>query len=169
MIAHGQQLSKADYPDLFEVIGYTYSTNKTGDTFNLPDLRNKFIRSATPHNDNTGTSITSDSEGNFVISPHNPGSVSNPSTNQAALGDHVHYLANFGPSNYSPRFTHDDVYNSNSGLAVNGDLGYNAYSFNYALTTFSISQQGEARLGASSAPVKNTDVVSKETDRKSVV
>lgn len=38
----GTELSKVTYPDLFAVIGYTFGGS--GNVFNIPDLRGKFIR-----------------------------------------------------------------------------------------------------------------------------
>lgn len=40
LLCNGQSVSKNDYSALFSVIGYTYGGS--GDTFNLPDLRDKF-------------------------------------------------------------------------------------------------------------------------------
>lgn len=41
LFCNGQTVSKSDYPQLFNVIGYTYSQNSSGDTFTLPDLRER--------------------------------------------------------------------------------------------------------------------------------
>jgi microcystin-dependent protein len=48
MACDGQALSKTTYPDLFNVIGYTWGGS--GDTFNLPPGKNRFRR----HRDDTG-------------------------------------------------------------------------------------------------------------------
>ena len=41
LFCNGQTVNKSDYPRLFSVIGYTYSQNSSGDTFTLPDLRER--------------------------------------------------------------------------------------------------------------------------------
>lgn len=41
LFCNGQIVNKSDYPQLFNVIGYTYSQNSSGDTFALPDLRER--------------------------------------------------------------------------------------------------------------------------------
>ena len=93
MIAHGQQLLKTAYPDLYTVIGGTYG--ETATHFRLPDLQNKFVRAATPHGDTAGTLIESDSEGNFTIPSHIPGTTENYSTNprMTKVQDHKHFCA----------------------------------------------------------------------------
>lgn len=48
LLCNGQSVSKSSYSALFNVIGYTYGGS--GDTFNLPDLRDKF-----PIGKNAGT------------------------------------------------------------------------------------------------------------------
>lgn len=45
LLCNGASVGKATYPALFDVIGYTYGGS--GDNFNLPDLRDKFIEGST--------------------------------------------------------------------------------------------------------------------------
>ena len=40
---HGQAVSRTDYEELFDVIGTTYGTGDGSTTFNVPDLRNRFM------------------------------------------------------------------------------------------------------------------------------
>lgn len=40
----GQAVSRADYPELYRVIGKTYCEGGGGATFNLPDLRGRFVK-----------------------------------------------------------------------------------------------------------------------------
>jgi len=42
-ICEGQELSRTDYAELFDIIGTTYGDGDGSDTFNLPDLRGKTI------------------------------------------------------------------------------------------------------------------------------
>ena len=46
MVAAGQALLRASYPELYSVIGTTYGAGDGSTTFNLPDLRSKFIYGA---------------------------------------------------------------------------------------------------------------------------
>ncbi|QZD98976.1 minor tail protein [Microbacterium phage Jefe] len=41
ILAQGQALSRADYPDLFALIGTTYGAGNGTTTFNLPDMRGR--------------------------------------------------------------------------------------------------------------------------------
>jgi microcystin-dependent protein len=44
MSCDGRELKISEYPELFQVLGYLYSKNQSGDTFLLPDFRGYFIR-----------------------------------------------------------------------------------------------------------------------------
>lgn len=44
LLCNGQEVSRADYPDLFKVIGISFGTGNGTTTFNVPDYRGKFIR-----------------------------------------------------------------------------------------------------------------------------
>jgi hypothetical protein len=70
----GKLLFIAEYPDLFEVIGYQYSKSKSGDQFNLPDYQGYFLRGV----DETGD-IDKDRKNREV------GSIQ-----ESAIQDHVH-------------------------------------------------------------------------------
>jgi microcystin-dependent protein len=43
-LCNGQELIRADFPDLFTAIGTSYGTPSSGTVFKLPDYRNKFPR-----------------------------------------------------------------------------------------------------------------------------
>lgn len=42
----GQEISRADYKNLFDIIGTTYGVGDGSTTFNVPDLRGEFLRGA---------------------------------------------------------------------------------------------------------------------------
>jgi microcystin-dependent protein len=44
VLAHGQPISRTMYADLYALIGDTYGEDEENDTFNLPDLRERYIR-----------------------------------------------------------------------------------------------------------------------------
>ena len=44
LLCNGQEVNRADYPDLFKVIGISFGTGNGTTTFNVPDYRGKFIR-----------------------------------------------------------------------------------------------------------------------------
>jgi microcystin-dependent protein len=44
LVADGQAISRQDYLDLFKVIGTIYGSGNNTSTFNLPDLRGRFVR-----------------------------------------------------------------------------------------------------------------------------
>lgn len=43
LLAHGQAVSRTAFPDLFAVLGVTYGAGDGATTFNLPDLRGRFV------------------------------------------------------------------------------------------------------------------------------
>jgi len=45
MYCNGAELDKTEHIELFNIIGYIYSDSDSGDKFNIPDLRHRFIRS----------------------------------------------------------------------------------------------------------------------------
>ena len=46
LLCDGREVSRADYPFLFSVIGTTYGEGDGNTTFNLPNLQDKFIQGA---------------------------------------------------------------------------------------------------------------------------
>jgi microcystin-dependent protein len=53
LFCNGAAISRNEYHDLFDVIGTTYGSGDGSTTFNIPDLRNKFVEGSTT----AGTSI----------------------------------------------------------------------------------------------------------------
>lgn len=73
MFCDGRNLLRADYPDLYNIIGTTYGTTNF-DNFNIPDLRGEFIRGW-----DGGRGVDA-SRGMGTLQTHAP-------------GEHRHYLA----------------------------------------------------------------------------
>ena len=44
LLCHGQEVSRSEYSNLFNIIGELYGVGDGVNTFNLPDLRGEFIR-----------------------------------------------------------------------------------------------------------------------------
>lgn len=44
LLCNGQEIVRADYPELFVAIGTNYGEGNTTTTFNVPDYRDKFLR-----------------------------------------------------------------------------------------------------------------------------
>lgn len=44
LLCNGQEISRADYPDLFKIIGINFGSGNGTTTFNVPDYRGKFLR-----------------------------------------------------------------------------------------------------------------------------
>lgn len=74
----GQEISRAEYSNLFNIIGTTYGSGNGSTTFNLPDLRGEFLRGS---GDNSHTS---------------QGDGENVGTHQDATWHDGFYLANSG-------------------------------------------------------------------------
>jgi microcystin-dependent protein len=50
LVCNGQAVSRAEYPELFELIGEHYGEGDGETTFNIPDARGYFIRGYDPNN-----------------------------------------------------------------------------------------------------------------------
>lgn len=55
LLCDGSAVSRTDYADLFSVVGTTFGAGDGSTTFNLPDLRAKFIRGAGANNGYTAS------------------------------------------------------------------------------------------------------------------
>lgn len=78
LIPSGQSLSTTDYPELFQVLGYTFGGS--GTSFNLPNLDNKFVRCA------GDAKFINEDEG-YTIPEHTPGMIEAPQTNPYIIKD----------------------------------------------------------------------------------
>lgn len=50
LMCYGQEVSRTEYSDLFNIIGTTYGEGDGSTTFNVPDLRDKFTQGASGTN-----------------------------------------------------------------------------------------------------------------------
>ncbi len=62
MLCNGQEVSRAEYPALFEIIGTLWGDGNGHSTFNLPDLRGQFLRGA-----DMGAKIDPDASGRKTL------------------------------------------------------------------------------------------------------
>jgi microcystin-dependent protein len=89
---NGQLVSRTDYSRLFAKIGSTYGNGDGTDSFNLPDLRNEFIRGCNQSSD-LGTKQTHQLESHQHTDPgHSHTNVHNHSLNINSSGSHHHTL-----------------------------------------------------------------------------
>lgn len=94
MLCNGASLNRADYPALFAIIGTTYGS-ASGTTFNLPDLRERFIigyddritAASTPPNVTDGKELNYGRVGNTGGKPV-------VSLSAAQNASHDHFIAN---------------------------------------------------------------------------
>ena len=91
IIPSGQELSRADYPDLFRRIGVLYGAGDGSTTFNVPDLTGLFIRGA--------------SSSNYITVSGTDVSISGYLRD--ALGKHVHTRTNVY---YTPNGSSQELY-----------------------------------------------------------
>jgi microcystin-dependent protein len=123
----GASLVKADYPNLFSVIGSVYGGNAT-DSFNVPNLTSRFPVGSTS-NSSMGVlynSVTSTMGGNSTIS-----------TNQ--IPDHMHSITFPAPSIYVGSLTGTNIQNGDDKAAKDttennhdfpGYTNYDIYKYN---------------------------------------
>jgi microcystin-dependent protein len=95
LIADGSAVSRANYSDLFSVIGVTYGSGNGSTTFNLPDLRGYFIRGEGTNSDGTSSgSAGTKQNDSFKSHKHLATSTSSGSHNHTATlndaGSHTH-------------------------------------------------------------------------------
>lgn len=105
LLCDGSSKATADYPDLFDTIGYTYGGS--GSSFNVPNFTNKFPRGNTP-GVGGGADSHSHTDGTLTADAHYhlAGALSAPSHSHTiahshVMGDHKHGLstANNSPTN----------------------------------------------------------------------
>jgi microcystin-dependent protein len=82
LLCDGSSISTTDYPDLFNLIGYTYGGS--GNTFNLPNFESKFPIGANSSNAN-GTATSNFAYGNNTTGATNTQAVSYTATNDVSL------------------------------------------------------------------------------------
>lgn len=106
LFCHGQAVSRTTYADLFAKIGTTYGAGDGSTTFNLPDLRQRFVLGKAA----SGTGSSLGGTGGSINHTHSgpSHSHSNPSTGSA--GSHSHSVGNTGSSTVP--HTHQLTYDS---------------------------------------------------------
>jgi microcystin-dependent protein len=90
LICDGRSLSRADYPELFELIGVKYGS-ASSDTFNLPDCRGRVLGSI-----GSGSGLTARSAGTLIGSETHTMTVAQMPTHTHSLTDpgHTHTVSN---------------------------------------------------------------------------
>ncbi len=102
-ICNGQQLSRTTYSELFAIIGTTYGAGDGSTTFNIPDLRDRFVVGSSS---NGGTSITGSatrtggSKDATLVTHNHSGTTGGTSTNHShginGDGNHNHLVVHGG-------------------------------------------------------------------------
>jgi hypothetical protein len=111
LLCDGSSISTTDYPDLFNLIGYTYGGS--GNTFNLPNFESKFPIGANSSNSNFNAT-SNFAYGNNTTGATNTQAVSYTATNDVSLltqaPPHAHNVASQTHSHIMPVQTISNVF-----------------------------------------------------------
>jgi microcystin-dependent protein len=117
LAAHGTAVSRTEYAKLFAVIGTTFGVGDGSTTFNLPDLRGIFARSA-------GSQVIGGQTFTGVLGTKTGDSTARPNTNFTTgteSNDHTHLQSNSSGGGTGPYPAHALVNNqANNSLATSG-------------------------------------------------
>lgn len=150
----GLEVSRTEYAELFAVLGDRFGAGNGSTTFNIPDLREKFIFGANPGNPSIASytlGVTGGSKDAVVVS-HNHTFTGNQITGQVGGTDIESHLwrgsrVQSGCLSYS-----DNNYTKYDGH-TNGAAGYSAKTINFSATpSGSISTEGSSASGANMPP-----------------
>jgi microcystin-dependent protein len=156
----GQAVSRAVYSDLFALVGTTFGAGDNSTTFNVPDLRNEFVRGRPDDR-----AIGSKQVGSFAAHSH---PVSDPGhTHGASQASHSHNITtgSHGHSINDPGHRHNAVVGLNvAGSGISGGGGVLiSYQTEPAGTGISINNAGNLG-GSSDAQTPNVTVASATTN-----
>jgi microcystin-dependent protein len=111
LLCDGSSISTTNYPDLFNLIGYTYGGS--GNTFNLPNFESKFPIASNSSNAN-GTATSNFAYGNNTTGATNTQAVSYTATNDVSLltqaPPHAHNIPSQTHSHIMPVQTITNVF-----------------------------------------------------------
>jgi len=116
LYCNGSAVSRATYSRLFDAIGTTFGSGDGSTTFNLPDLRNEFIRGAQPGSREVGFSET-----DATRSHTHTGTT-------ASAGTHTHGLNGIGQDGDSDGYDVNGVSLGGSAIST-GSAGAHTHSF----------------------------------------
>ena len=130
LLCDGAAYDKSDYPVLYEVIGDLYNTSATGDTFNVPDLRERFVEGAGTGNYDVGKNVA-------PSIPSHSHSFSGTAVNSTSSGSHTHtrntlnFTGNaYCDSNGNTLGTHTGAF---SGSVCSGGCGSKDWNCSYGV------------------------------------
>ncbi len=137
----GQAVSRALYPDLFTLIGTTYGSGDGSTTFNVPDLRDEFIRGRAD-----SRAIGSKQAGSFATHTH---PVNDPGhTHTQSAHSHTITTGSHGHTVNDPGHTHSQNVSGNTGEGFAWGIG-NLANGNTGSSGTGISINGAGNLGGS--------------------
>ena len=140
----GSAVSRSTYQALFNVIGVMYGVGNGNDTFNLPDLRLRFLLGSNTSNDSQlsagGASSHTLSVAEMPIHSHDQGTLTT-----LASGDHVHSISD--PGHNHGGSTGTGPYSSGSSpMIITGgsgtDYGTHSHTIPMGATSISILSSG---------------------------
>jgi len=102
--ANGAAVSRTTYADLFDAIGTNYGSGDGSTTFNLPDLRSKFLRGATSSNAVGTTQSSQNKSHNHTATSTTTGGNHNHPASSSKGGAHSHTVViglSPDPDNYN--------------------------------------------------------------------
>lgn len=112
LVCDGSSISRTDYVDLYAYIGTKYGAGNGSTTFNIPDMRDEFIRGA------SGTRPVGNQESDSFKSHDHTGSTSNS-------GEHTHSGSTSSAGAHTHKYQRHLA--SRYGVGIDGEWGQNKY------------------------------------------
>jgi microcystin-dependent protein len=145
-ICNGSAVSRNEYADLFAIIGETFGPGDGSSTFNLPDLRGKFLRGSGGNSSAIGT--TQSDAFKSHDHPASATSVGNHDHGMNATGNHSHsYNDKFGRNGLGGETAEgknraSTSRNNNTGSA--GNHSHNIYTGGAHGHTITVNNRGDS-------------------------
>jgi microcystin-dependent protein len=133
LIAAGDSVSRAEYANLFSVIGTTYGS-VSGDTFTLPDLRGAFVCGANASTKVLGTTGGSDTNTLSIANlPQHQHNVNHSHAPTDAQGSHQHFVEAWTGQNWVQGiFGYQGPAIGGGGYLIQSQSTYSGFAGNHA-------------------------------------
>ena len=145
---NGQAISRTTYADLFTAIGTTYGAGDSSTTFNVPDMRDEFIRGKSDSRAVGSKQVASFASHTHVVSDPTHTHAQQPHSHSVTTNAHTHGVSDPGHSHSTP------VGATQAGVEANSGTGSRPFNpTNTGANVTGIGIQSAAPTGTAAAIV----------------